>query len=108
MQPARALAALLSLLVAGHVGILLAADLEPFLVGENIALAALYGASAALALEGYRLGVALAVGVSLFSAGRVSRSIVGPRGEVGELAARHVPLLAIDLAVGLLGLAMLY
>ncbi len=94
------------LLVAGHIGILFGAELPRFLVYENIVLAALYSVGLAAAWRGQAWGYTLVAVVALFSAGRVSRSIVGSRGEVGELAVQHVPLLLLDLAVGLLALAL--
>ena len=91
------------LLIAGHIGIIFATELPGFLVAENIVLAAIYLAGVAGLLRG-QAGLVLAAGiVALYSAGRVSRSIVSPEGQLGELWLQHIPLLLLDLAVGLLG-----
>ena len=95
--------ALTLLLVAGHVGIIFATELPGFLVAENLVLAAVYLAGVAGLLRG-QAGLVLVAGVvALYSAGRVSRSIVSPAGQLGELWLQHIPLLLLDLAVGLLG-----
>ena len=98
----------LAILIAGHIGILFSADLNRFLVAENIVLATLYIIGAIGVTKGLRWSYALIAVVALFSAGRVSRSIVGSEGEIGELAVQHIPLLALDLAAGLLALAAIY
>ncbi|MET1102039.1 MAG: hypothetical protein ABWW69_06165 [Pyrodictiaceae archaeon] len=103
-----ALLAVLAILVAGHIGILFIADLNRFLVAENIVLALLYIVGAIGVVKGLRWGYALVTVVALFSAGRVSRSIVGLGGEIGELAIQHIPLLALDLVAGLLAFAAIY
>jgi len=98
-------AALALLLAAGHVGIIFATELPGFLVAENVVLAAIYLLGAVLYLARGAAAAALAAGVvAVFSAGRVSRSIVSPEGGLGELWVQHIPLLALDLAVGLLGI----
>ncbi|BEP17942.1 hypothetical protein PYJP_12940 [Pyrofollis japonicus] len=101
------LVGLLALLVAGHIGINFVTELEKFLVAENLVLAILYVASIAGIWRGASWGYALVAIVALFSAGRVSRSIVGSRGEIGELAVQHIPLLAIDLIVGIIAVLRL-
>jgi hypothetical protein len=98
------LVALLGLLTAGHIGILFVAELDKFLIIENIVLAILYTTSIAGVLKGHEWGYLLASITALFSAGRVSRSVISPRGEVGELALQHIPLLILDLAAGMLAL----
>jgi len=100
-------AALALLLAAGHVGIIFAVSLPPFLVAENVVLAAVYVSGAVLYLVRGLRGAVLAAGlVAVFGAGRVSRSIVSPEGVLGDMWLQHVPLLAADLAVGLLGVAL--
>ncbi len=97
-------AGLTLLLALGHVGIIFVSELPEFLVAENIVLAAIYAAGAVMYLLRDSCTAALAAGlVAVFSAGRVSRSIVSPEGMLGELWLQHIPLLALDLAVGLLG-----
>jgi hypothetical protein len=91
------------LLALGHVGINFGADLPRFLVAENLVLAAIYLAGVAGLLRGSRVAALVAGLVAVYSAGRVSRSIVSPEGQLGELWLQHIPLLALDLAVGLLG-----
>ena len=102
-----ALLGLLGILIAGHIGILFATELEKFLVAENIALATLYIIGAIGIAKGYTWGYELTAILALFSAGRVSRSIVGARGEVGELAIQHIPLLVLDLAAGIIAVIRL-
>jgi len=102
------LLAILAILVAGHIGILFSADLNRFLVAENIVLALLYIVGIIGVAKGLRWSYALVTIVALFSAGRVSRSIVGSKGEIGELAVQHIPLLLLDLLAGLIALLRLY
>ena len=107
MTVARLLFYLLTLfLLASHIGINFVAELNRFLVAENVVLATLYAVGLLAFHAGSRWGALLVGVVALFSAGRVSRSIIGSRGEVGELAAQHVPLMLLDLAVGLLGVLL--
>ena len=98
---------LIGLLIVSYLGINLVADLPRFLIGENITLALLYALTLYLILRGHSLGQPLALFIAAFNAGRVSRSIISPRGEVGELALQHIPLLVLILAVALLALASL-
>ncbi|MCE4628228.1 MAG: hypothetical protein F7C34_03665 [Desulfurococcales archaeon] len=100
-------AALIALLIIAYLAINLVADLPRFLIGENLALALAYAASLTLILRGYSAGQPLTLFVSAFNAGRVSRSIVSPRGEVQELALQHVPLLALILLVSIIALVVL-
>lgn len=96
----KALTMLLALLVAGYVGINLTGGLPAFLVGENLALAAGYALGLALHLRGR--GHLYTASLAWFNAGRVSRSIVSPTGELGSLALQHLPLLALLVLVGVL------
>lgn len=98
------LRALVALLALSYLGINLAAPLPRFLVAENIVLAAAYTAALIGLLKGMRKSSAYLVLLAGFNAGRVSRSIVSPTGELGGLAAEHVPLLALILLVALLAL----
>ncbi len=104
MKKRNVLAALLSLLVASHIGINFVARLPVFLIAENIVYTVLY----AIALYGLkrntRWSYKLASIVTLFEAGRVSRSIVSPWGVVGGLALQHIPLLALLLVTAALAL----
>lgn len=99
--------ALTGLLVLGYIGINLVAELPRFLIGENLALAASYLVVAWLVARGSCAGQPLMLLLASFNAGRVSRSIVTPRGETGELALQHIPLLALILAVALIALSSL-
>ncbi len=111
----RLLAGLLTLLILGHAGIDLAVytgvihspGFTGFLYAENICFIAAYAAALYGLMRGRRWGPGVAAVVGLFGAGRVSRSIVSPSGAIGYLAVQHVPLLLLDLAVGLLGLVLL-
>jgi hypothetical protein len=100
-----ALTILTGVLVAGYIGINFTADLPRFLVVENIALAVTYTILLVAHLKGAKAAYPVFTLVAGFNAGRVSRSIVTPRGELGELAVQHIPLLALILAVALLALA---
>ena len=97
-----ALEVLLAILIVGYIVINFTADLPRFLVGENLLLA---GAYILLAVLVYTRGGAWYYALSAiasFNAGRVSRSIVTPEGELAELAKEHVPLLLLILIVSVL------
>ncbi len=97
-----ALEVLLAILIVGYIVINFTADLPRFLVGENLLLA---GAYILLAVLVYTRGGAWYYALSAiasFNAGRVSRSIVTPEGELAELAKEHVPLLSLILLVAVL------
>ncbi len=96
----RALTLLLALLVAGYAGINVAFKLPAFLVAENLALASGYALGLALHLRGR--GHLYTASLAWFNAGRVSRSIVSPTGELGSLAIQHLPLLALLAATAIL------
>ncbi len=100
MDAATLLKALTLLLIVGYVGINFAADLPRFLVAENLLLAAAYAAGLYGVTHYGKPAFAYLALLAGFNAGRVSRSIVGPRGELGDLALEHVPLLLLILAVG--------
>ncbi len=90
-----------AILVISYIAINFAADLPRFLIGENLLLALLY---TILTLEAHNCNPAsqpLLVFLAAFNAGRVSRSIISPRGEPGELAIQHIPLLLMILAVAI-------
>ena len=103
MEPALvALEALLAILIIGYITINFTADLPRFLIGENLLLAGVY---ILLAILVYTRGGAWYYALSAiasFNAGRVSRSIVTPEGELAELAKEHVPLLLLILIVSVL------
>ena len=103
MEPALiALEGFLVLLVIGYIVINFVADLPRFLVGENLLLAVVYLILAVLVYtRGGAWYYALSV-VASFNAGRVSRSIVTPEGELADLAKEHVPLLALILLIAVL------
>lgn len=88
---------LLLILIAGYIGINFFADLPTFLVAENLAYAALY-ALGLLSLN-KRPVVILLIVLSAFNAGRVSRSVIEPTGELAPIAMGHLPLLILILAV---------
>jgi hypothetical protein len=99
--------ALMALLILGYIFINFGADLPRFLIGENLTLATAYAILIYLILAGNRAGQPLTLFVSAFNAGRVSRSIVSPRGELGELALQHVPLLSLILLVSIISLYLI-
>lgn len=98
------LRALVALLIIAYLGINLVAPLSRFLVVENLVLAATYTGALIGLLKKMRKASVYLVLLAGFNAGRVSRSIVSPTGELGRLAAEHVPLLALILLVALLAL----
>jgi len=103
----KVLVGVLVLLTVGYVAINFFADLPRFLVAENLLLAVVYGVLAYGVATGKPWAYPFTVFVASFNAGRVSRSIVGPRGEIGELAIAHLPLFAIIMLAALLALARL-
>ena len=99
MLLADALYILMVLLIIGYISINFIADLERFLVIENIILAIIY---CILLLEVIYSGGSwyfLTSVVASFNAGRVSRSIVTPKGEFGELAKEHIPLITLIIVI---------
>jgi len=96
--------ALSALLAAGYLAINLVAPLPAFLIGENIVLASSYGAAALILYRGDCRVLPWLLFLSAFNAGRVSRSIITPTGELGVLAVEHVPLLTGILLVSALTL----
>ncbi|MCE4625562.1 MAG: hypothetical protein F7C35_06860 [Desulfurococcales archaeon] len=102
LGPVKVEAALIVLLIVSYIGINFTADLPKFLIGENLLYATLYTLTLVAIVKGRPLAQPLALLVSSFNAGRVSRSIVSPRGEIQELALQHLPLLALILAVTIL------
>ena len=96
----RAITLLLATLVAGYAGINVAFKLPAFLIAENLALAAGYALGLLLHMKGR--GHLYIASLAWFNAGRVSRSIVSPTGELGSLALQHLPLLALLVMVGVL------
>lgn len=84
-------------LIGGYIGINFFADLPLFLVGENLAYAGLYALG--LLYINRRPVVILLIVLSAFNAGRVSRSVIEPSGELAPIAMGHLPLLILILAV---------
>ena len=100
-------AGIIALLIIGYIAINITADLPRFLIAENIALAIAYTATLALILKGSRAAQPTALLVSAFNAGRVSRSIITPEGQIADLAKEHTPLLATILLVSIIALTIL-
>lgn len=90
------------LLAIGYIGINFAAELPKFLVGENLLLAILYLGLAVATYYERTWAAPATMLLAGFNAGRVSRSIITPEGDVGDLALEHLPLLALILLVGVL------
>ncbi|MCE4609195.1 MAG: hypothetical protein F7C36_02290 [Desulfurococcales archaeon] len=95
---------LIALLIVGYLGINFTADLPRFLIGENIFYVVLYTIALIAIYKQFDWAQAYTILVTGFNAGRVSRSIISPRGEVGELAVQHIPLLSLIIIVALLAL----
>lgn len=106
----RILNILLVLLVLGYIGINFIAPLPPFLIGENITYAVLYGLILYLSYKnGYKNTHLLALTTILgFNIGRVSRSIISPRGEIEYLALEHIPLISFLILVLVFTLVTFY
>ncbi len=96
--------ALLALLVVSYVGINFGAELPRFLIGENIFWTALYMLGLLLLYSRRKTAYPFIVFVAAFNAGRVSRSIFSPHGEIGELALQHIPLATLLLVTGFIAL----
>lgn len=95
----KTLAALLAPLVLGYIGINFV-GLPPALVAENLMLAAIYAAFAALMIRRPdRLTYTALALVAAFNAGRVSRTVWSPVEGFGRLAEEHIPLLLYLLLV---------
>ncbi|MEB3789002.1 MAG: hypothetical protein GSR72_03820 [Desulfurococcales archaeon] len=92
----------IALLIVGYLGINFTADLPRFLIGENIFYVVLYTISFVAIYKQFDWAQAYTILVAGFNAGRVSRSIISPRGEVGELAVQRIPLLSLIIIVALL------
>ena len=93
---------LLLLLVAGYLGINFFQRLPPFLVLENIVYSLLYLTCLTILVKKGRVGGVITLAIVSFNAGRVSRSIITPTGELARLALAHVPLLTLLLVLVLL------
>ncbi len=92
------------LLVIGYLGINFVADLPRFLIGENLIYVFLYILAFISIYNQYSWAQPYTILLSSFNAGRVSRSIVSPKGERGELALQHIPLLTLILALASIAL----
>ncbi len=96
----------LILLIIGYIGINFTGELPKFLIGENILYAILYSILLIELLKNTPYVQPVLLLVASFNAGRVSRSIISPRGEIGELAIEHIPLLTLILIVAFSALAI--
>lgn len=88
---------LLGILIAGYVGINFVVDIPIFLMGENLTYAVLYAIG--LVYLSKRYAVIFLIALTAFNAGRLSRTIIEPTGEIGSLALQHLPLLLLILVV---------
>ncbi len=93
------------LAIIGFVSINFMAELPRFLVAENLTYAVLFTLS--LVFSDGKGGKLLSLLLSMFAAGRVSRSIVSPDGRVMDLAAQHIPLEVHLLFIGILSWILL-
>ena len=98
---------LILLAILAYIGINFIADLPKFLIAENITLALLYILSLIAVEKNYPWVQPYTLLLSAFNAGRVSRSIISPRGEMQEKAKQHIPLLTLLLAISFSALAYL-
>ncbi len=101
------LLALTALLTIGYVAVDALLPLPRFLFYENIVYAVAY------ALLGYGLArnrrvAPLYAAVASFNAGRVSRSVVNPRGGLEPLALQHIPLLLLLVTAAILAVVLAY
>jgi hypothetical protein len=105
------LALLLAVTTASYLAInvlLVGVGAPLFLLLENTAYAVLY-AIGLLAMMRSRIGSAYYVAaLAWFNTGRVSRTIITPRGELGPLAAEHIPLLTLLASIALLSTLLAY
>ncbi len=92
----------IALLVVGYIGINFLTKLPAFLMAQNITYAVLYALG--LLLLKKRWGPLYLTVLAGFNAGRVSRSLISPRGEIGYLALEHIPLFTAIIIVLLLAL----
>ncbi len=95
---------LIALLIVGYLGINFTADLPRFLIGENIFYVVLYTIALIAIYRQLDWAQAYTILIAGFNAGRVSRSIISPRGEIGELAVQHIPLLSLIIIIAVLAL----
>jgi hypothetical protein len=98
---------LILLAILAYIGINFVADLPKFLIAENITLALLYIMSLVAVEKNYSWSQPFTLLLSAFNAGRVSRSIISPRGELQERAIQHIPLLILILTISFSALASL-
>ena len=86
---------LLTLLVIGYIVINFIAKLPLFLIGENIAYATIYAVFLIyMEKKGYeKQTLSLLATILGFNVGRVSRSIISPKGQIEYLALQHIPLI---------------
>ena len=89
---------LLTILIVGHLAINVIVELSPFLIAENLVLATLYTIGIHSLRRQLPWSYAYITLIASFSAGRVSRTIISPRGETGDLALQHIPLFLITFA----------
>ncbi len=104
----RVLKVLTLLAIVSYVGVNFVAPLPRFLVGENLVYALLYGIALVGLVRGWSGSPILLVGLSGFNAGRVSRSIITPTGELSSMALDHIPLLILLILILLLSSYMVY
>jgi len=95
---------LIALLIIGYISINFIADLPKFLIGENLTYTVLYSIALIALYKQYDWAQIYTILVAGFNAGRVSRSIISPRGEVEELAKEHIPLFLLVLLIALISL----
>ncbi len=102
-----ALLALTALLVAGYVAVDALLPLPRFLFYENIVYAVVYALLGYGLVRGRRVATLYAA-IAGFNAGRVSRSVVNPRGGLEPLAHQHIPLLSLLAAATVLAVLLAY
>lgn len=90
---------LVALAIVAYVGVNFIAPLPRFLIAENLVYAMLYLVGLAALKSRPVESRLLLAGLAGFNAGRVSRSIIGPEGELMPLARDHIPLLLVLLGI---------
>ncbi len=99
MPGATLLKVLAGLTALAYIGVNFVAPLPKFLIAENIVYAILYIAGLILLDRMPVESRILLAGLAGFNAGRLSRSIISPEGELMPLSRDHIPLFILLLAI---------
>lgn len=94
-------------LIIGYVAINFVAPLPLFLIVENLVYSVLYATFLVALARRDDVGALGLAALSSFNAGRVSRSIITPRGEITDMALAHMPLFILLLTLLVLSLCLI-